>query len=369
MIPAFGGGISTFVRNLITVPNSDNMIMDVAGFGEFPVEYVEAIAKAGGKVYSFANPHKSPIKFLTQYRDLLKSNEYIMLHCHFSGWKGLIFKSIAKIDGVKLIATHAHRTNDETKKCYQRLSIYISRLTSTALTQIVFTCSDLAAEFICGKKFVRKHNIYMMPNAIDDNVYNKQLKEEEKKELLESLGIDNNIKIIGHIGRFNIQKNHIFIIQIAEELSRRGLGFVILLLGDGDLYTDIKMKSKEKRLEEKIKFLGKRSDVYQLLQIMNVMILPSLYEGLPMVAVESQAAGIPIIMSDTITRQADLGLGLASYLPINNVKVWADQIIGMKITSHYSMQERLNILSNKAFTAKKLRQLYYDVVKAKITND
>ena len=85
VIPAFGGGISTFVRNLITVPNSDNMIMDVAGFGEFPVEYVEAIAKAGGKVYSFANPHKSPIKFLTQYRDLLKSNEYIMLHCHFSG--------------------------------------------------------------------------------------------------------------------------------------------------------------------------------------------------------------------------------------------------------------------------------------------
>ena len=154
VIPAFGGGISTFVRNLITVPNSDNMIMDVAGFGEFPVEYVEAIAKAGGKVYSFANPHKSPIKFLTQYRDLLKSNEYIMLHCHFSGWKGLIFKSIAKIDGVKLIATHAHRTNDETKKCYQRLSIYISRLTSTALTQIVFTCSDLAAEFICFDYYV-----------------------------------------------------------------------------------------------------------------------------------------------------------------------------------------------------------------------
>lgn len=370
IIPGFGGGISTFVKNLITAPNSDNMIMDIVGFGQFPVEYVEAIKRTEGNVYSLPNSHKHPIKFLMGYQKLLKGNEYSMIHCHFSGWKGLVFKAIAKTNRKRLIATHAHRTNDETKKIPQKLSIYISRLTSGALTDIAFTCSDLAAEFIYGKNFVRKHPIYMIPNAIDADIYKKQLKEEEKKELLESIGVDSNLKIIGHIGRFNIQKNHTFIIQMAEELRRRELGFVILLLGDGELYNDIRTKSKEKELDGKMKFLGKRSDVHRLLQIMDVMILPSLYEGLPTVAVESQAAGTPIVMSDTITTQADLGLGLVSYLPIDHgVKPWVDRIIDMKVTNHYSTQERLDILGNKAFTAKSMRQLYYNALKTKIIDN
>lgn len=364
IIPAFGGGISSYVKNLITAPNNDNLKMDVAGFGIFPKEYIFSINEMAGNVYSFPNPYRHMLKFLKQYIFILQTGNYDMLHCHISGYKGYIFKLLAKIYGVKIIAVHAHSSDDEKKGKLYFVQLFFSRILTKAYVNVYFTCSDLAAIHKYGKNFCQKNMIIFLPNAISLDLYNYEISKEKKQNYRNELGIEKDQKILGHIGRFNIQKNHFFLLDIFELLLKDDLNYTLLLIGTGQLQDSIKKLVQKKGLEKNVKFLNYRKDINKLLQVIDIVLLPSFFEGLPTVAIEAQAAGTPILLSDTITRQADLEINLAYYISIQNgPKLWCTQI--EELFSSFvpvPLATRIDSLRIKGFTAQEMRIVYYETI-------
>lgn len=363
VIPAYGGGISSYVKNLIAAPNQDNIVMDVAGFGTFPNSFVEVVTSYGGRVYPLPSVHKSFAAFIKAYRAVL-CHRYDALHCHFSGYKGWIFKRMARMAGVPLIITHAHRTDDESKEGLYQVSLRLSQALSRSCSDCYMTCSEMAAAFIFGADFVRHHPVWMMPNTIRPSQYRDELTAAEQREYLAKLGLTQKDRIIlGHIGRFNKQKNHPFLLDIARRLKQDGLDFVMLLIGDGDNFQKIQRAVLEEHLEDRVFFWGKRNDVSRILKWMDLMLLPSLYEGLPTVAVEAQAAGTPCLLADTITRQTDLGLNLVRFLPIHpDAACWCEAIEHFSPGQPADYAQRIEQMKQKGFIDSEMRKKYAESI-------
>ena len=136
--------------------------------------------------------------------------------------------------------------------------------------------------------------------------------------------------MVGHIGRFNMQKNHKFIIKVFNEIQKLEPNSILLLIGDGELKDTIENQIDSLGLKSKVKFMGVRKDTFNLYQAMDVFLLPSLFEGLPVVAVEAQDSNLPIIASDTITKEIDLTPNV-SFLSLSSApEIWAKDILNKK---------------------------------------
>ena len=168
----------------------------------------------------------------------------------------------------------------------------------------LFACSKKA-----GQWMFNTDNFITLNNAINSKEY--AYNEKKSKDLKEALGLSNKF-VIGHVGRFFKQKNHTFLIDIFKELSQINEDAVLMLVGGGELEEEIKNKVNELGLSDKVLFLGVRDDIPDLMQVMDVFLLPSLYEGLPLVLVEAQAAGLKCVISDTISSESII---------TNNVKI------------------------------------------------
>ena len=167
-------------------------------------------------------------------------------------------------------------------------------------------------------------NVAILHNAVDLDVFFS--KSEERKKVRKEFGISNSTIVIGHIGRFMTQKNHTFLLDIFAEFHKKHSNSVLLLVGTGELEQQIKEKIKALNLENHVKFAGVRSDIPDVLSAMDAFVLPSFYEGMPNVIIEAQATGLPCIISDTITREADI-TGLVKYMSLQtSAQEWADNV-------------------------------------------
>lgn len=165
-------------------------------------------------------------------------------------------------------------------------------------------------------------------NAIDVAAYSYD--PEKRIEMRQKLGLENEL-IVGHVGRFNPQKNHPFLLDIFAALPKKEPDAVLLLAGGGEDMTKIQAKAQILGIAERVRFLGVRSDVADLMQAMDVFVFPSLYEGLPVTMVEAQAAGLPCLISDKIPPECILTNGLVDVLPLSaEPKTWAATILEKK---------------------------------------
>jgi glycosyltransferase EpsF len=171
--------------------------------------------------------------------------------------------------------------------------------------------------------------VEVFPNAIDLEKFGN-ISMNEKITLRRELNIPENTIIIGNIARFTEQKNHAFFVELVRALEKQKLDYRVVFVGDGKLREDIFMKIKQMGFSSKVLFLGIRTDIPQLLNIFDVFLMPSFYEGLPVSIIEAQATGIPCLVSDTITEEIDMGLGLISFLSIkSSCEEWINKIIAI----------------------------------------
>lgn len=364
IIPGYGGGISSYVKNLINGISRDNIRMDVVSFSEYDDSFKRVVEKKGGKTYSIPSVHSGFTKMIKAYSKILKDNNYDVIHCHISGYKGLFFMALARAFKIPEIFVHAHRTSDEKKGRFHGLSVRFSQFTTTCLATNYFACSQMAGDFIFGDRIRNTYQIEKMPNSIDVKKFVRKLPSTKKMEYFKDLSIGEHSLVIGHVGRFNIQKNHEFMIQIINELKVRNIDFVWLFIGEGSLETQIKKRVEELELDKYVRFLGRREDVSDLLQIFDIFVLPSLFEGLPTVAIESQAAGVPTILSDTITTEADMELGIVEFLAIQNDKVdhWVNCILGYEKFCIPIDEERISKMESNGFTLDALGKKYENIL-------
>src|SRR5699024_6135231 len=150
-------------------------------------------------------------------------------------------------------------------------------------------------------------------------------------------------------------------------LSATNLDFLWIFIGDGELKDKIENEAKKRNLSKYILFLGRRNDVPALLNIMDLFALPSLYEGLPTVAVEAQAAGIPCLLSTEITEEVDLGMGIVKFLALEDIDRWVETIIESTELTRVSEKRRLDKLVEKKFTNEESGKLYKQFLLGKIS--
>ena len=219
-------------------------------------------------------------------------------------------------------------------------------------------CSELAGRWLFGDKLYDEGKIYLLNNAIDLHKfeYNEKIREEVRKEL----NIDEETFVMGHIGRFVTVKNHEFLLDVFHEIYKENKNSILVLAGQGPLKEKIEQKAKEMNLDKAVQFLGQRSDANRLYQAMDVFVLPSLYEGLPVVGVEAQAAGLLYVLSDDMTKETKV-LETTTFLSLNEgAKKWADTIDNA--TKQFERKNMLNEMAQKGFDiqkeVKKLEEIY-----------
>ena len=194
----------------------------------------------------------------------------------------------------------------------------------------MFMCSRPAGIWSFGEKAVDSGQVRFIKNGIESErfAFNEEIRVRKRCEL--NLG---DRLVIGHVGRFVLPKNHTFLIDIFAEIHKLKPNAVLMLVSDGPLMEEIQQKVKRLRLDNAVLFLGKRSDVNELMQAMDIFILPSLWEGLPLTGVEAQAAGLPTMMSDSITEEVCI-TPYAHMLPLNSgAKAWAGEALKLSETT------------------------------------
>ena len=152
-------------------------------------------------------------------------------------------------------------------------------------------------------------------------IYNEEVRKQKRAEL----GVEDKF-VIGHVGRFNLQKNHEFLVKRFADFAKTNEDAVLVLIGNGELQEKIKEMAKEYGIETKVKFLGLREDIPQLLQAMDLFLFPSLFEGLPVTLVEAQAAGLPCVISDTITDEIMITDQISKVSLSGNTSLWNQEI-------------------------------------------
>ncbi len=288
--------------------------------------YDDEILSMGGKIIKIKTSKANITKYVRELIRVFKENKYEVVHSHTYLHSGLVMYA-AKKAGVKIRISHSHSNMDTIKNDikYKIKKLFMQRLILKYSSKIV-ACSKEAGISLFGKKFEKKGIILHNPVEIKkiDSINIEQV-----KQIKEKLSISDNKKqiILGHVGRFIPIKNHKFLIDIAKKMHSMNIEFKLLCLGDGEKFNEIKELVKKYNLEDYVVMTGNVKNVYDYMSIMDVFLMPSLYEGLPLTAIEAQASGVNCILSDNISKETDIGLGIVKFLSLNNIENWVNQIL------------------------------------------
>lgn len=353
-----GGGIEAVVISEYLAMDKSKIQFDfICDEDSTNIPY-DLIEKNGGRVIIIP-PYQKVFKYHKELKKVLKENNYKIVHSHISTMS--VFSLFAaKCAGVPVRIAHSHSTTNKKEK-KKNLMKQVLRPFSKVFATNYMCCSELAGRWLFGNKEYDKGNVYLLNNAIDlaKFKYNEALRKKKRKEL----GIKDNTLVIGHIGRFVAQKNHDYLIDIFNEIHKKNNNSILLLAGKGPLEEEIRNKVKELNLEDSVKFLGQRNDANELYQAFDVFLLPSLYEGLPVVGVEAQASGLLCYLSDDMTKETKV-LDITKFMSLNNTpEEWADNILDD--VKKYKRIDTSKEMTAKNFNikeeAKKLEEYYLNL--------
>lgn len=323
------GGVFSLVMNIFE-NIKDNIVFDFCSIEKFQNDSnIERVKQMGGQVYCVGYEGnkllRQFINFIKVYKLLAKS-EYITVHIHSDvSFKLFNYSFAAKLAGVKNIIVHSHSAGiDGTNRCIKLVGHNLFRWLLPFTANHYFACSDLAARWMFIEKIIRSNKVRMINNGIDTNKYsyNDKIRTEYRKKM----GLENKF-VVGHVGRFNYQKNHEFLIDIFAKIYHKNSEAVLLLIGEGDLKTYIKEKVHKLGISNSVIFYGISDEVYNLLQVMDIFLLPSHFEGLPIVGVEAQAAGLPLVLSDSISKETKLTKSVEYISLDNSPETWALRVL------------------------------------------
>lgn len=316
------GGLESMLMNYYRNIDRNKIQFDFLEHRDGNHDYTEEILSLGGKIYHVPNVNPfNTNNYLNELNDFFKkhSSEYTIVHSHLDSMSAYPLKYAQKY-GIPVRIAHSHNTNQE-----KNLKYLVKMYSKTKIKK--FTTNQFACGKEAGQWLFSSNDFQIMNNAIDTEkyIYNSISSLQMKK----SLNISGKF-VLAHIGRFNKQKNHDFLIDIFKEVYKNDNNSILLLVGVGELEGKVKDKVKRLGLTKVVKFLGLRNDIPDLLQAVDVFVFPSLFEGLPVTLVEAQASGLPCIVSENITDEVKLTENI-KYLNLrDDVSIWAKYILKYK---------------------------------------
>lgn len=323
------GGAESRIMDLYRQMERDEIQFDFLVHSEYDMSvrkaqfYDEEIRSLGGHIYAL--PKFKVVNYFAYRRAVeaffAEHREFRVVQGHMTSTAG-IYLPIAKKAGVPV--TVAHARNAGVVKGPKGLATKFFRRGLAKKADFCFACSALAGEDVFGRKAVEAGKVRIIHNAIDVDRFTYD--EKVRRMAREELGISNKL-VLGHVGRFEYQKNHPYLLEVFAEVCRRRADVFLLLLGEGEGKPAMEEKCRQLGIADRVIFLGNRKNTEWYYQAMDLFLLPSFFEGLPGVLVEAQAAGLRCIVSDTVTKEAQ-AVDLVSYMSIQEpAERWAEEII------------------------------------------
>ena len=322
------GGIENQLMHLLRQADKDRFQIDFTSTDTHPY-YQDEIESLGSNCIHIAGTEgRHFLRYCKGIYAVMKQGRYDIVHSHELFHSGMVLLT-ARLAGVKHRFVHAHNWKEgdslDEKKSFARraYNFVMQKLIQWNATDFI-ACSTLAGEFLYGKDITKQKNYHLIFNSVDTSKYIEQYDRSESGEFCE----DGWVNVI-QVGRFSSVKNQLFTAEIARELKRRGKRIRILCAGNvgGDYEERVKSKIREYGLEDQMLLLGVRKDIDVLMRKSAAFLLPSLYEGMPLVMIEAQASGLPCVTADTYSREVDFGIGKVEWLNLEEgVSAWADAV-------------------------------------------
>ena len=341
-------GISSVIINYLGRMNQDGLMFDFIAQPDIREEIRETL-KLLGNVIIISGRKQNTRGYIAGLNNVLK-NKYDVIHIHGNSGTMAIEAFLAKVHHVKKIIVHSHNT-----ECDHHMMNQIFKPIMKSLSTDFLACSEASGKWLYGsKKFV------VLNNAIDLERF--RFNQQDREECRAEFSLKNEF-VIGHIGNFIEQKNHDFLIEVFREFHKTNADSRLLLASDGPLMGKIQRKVVQYGLKDVVIFAGRRKDVERLYCAMDVFVFPSLWEGLPVVILEAQAAGLPCIISTNVTSEVVCTNAVICKNLSDTAKAWANAVMDMKIDINFrNFDLNMNILKNKGFDiskeSQKLRRIY-----------
>lgn len=318
------GGLETIIMNAYRLIDRSKIQFDFVMHTEKEGHYCAEIRSMGGRIYSVPKyTGKNHFAYKRAWDNFFEQHrEYKVIHGHMMTTAAL-YLNIARKHGLYTIC-HSHAV--KMTHFFPALKKRVLQLPLKRKNAVDFmlACSNEAGEYLFGRNNIKEKNYKVIKNAIDVKKF--RFHKEIRQKMRRQMGLEEKF-VIGHVGRFSTEKNHKFLIEVFQEVLKIKDNAVLVLIGTGVLQDSIHSLVKSCRLEEKVLFMGVRDDVYQCMQMMDIFVFPSLFEGFGNVLVEAQAAGLPCVVSDVITKEV-VATDLIQFISLHQPKsVWAERIL------------------------------------------
>lgn len=355
------GGAETVAINILRFIDKGRYEVHYLVYGDEISYFEKEVVEIGGKVIHV--PYESNIY---RYKEMLyKLNNtygpYSIIHSHMMFHNGIVLYAAKKI-GIPGRISHSHSTNDGAVKdnflqrIVRRVYVNISRNLIVRNSTSYIGCGQAAGNFLYGRKLFERKGV-IVRNGIDIKKYafNQSVRQilRNKYQLLD------DVRVFGCIGHFDTVKNHKFIINVFDDVCKCGENFRLFLLGDGKLRPDIEAMVQTKHLSEKVIFTGNVTNVHEWLQAMDYLLMPSLYEGVPLTLIEAQASGLKCLVSSNVSQESAI-TDCVEFIPLNNVQKWIDRMCDI---SNYKRQSKTEEICQSGYSVADRMRDVYDVYK------
>lgn len=335
------GGIETYLIEQFRHLDKSKIDYDFVNItGEYSICYEDEILASGSKIFKVVSRHKNPLLHYWQWFNILLQNKgvYDVIVLNTNSLEYVFPLVLGKVFGIPVRVIHSHNSGFENKQgLARRLLVGMNKKLLAWSANLRFACSQFA-----GQWMFKDNTYHVIYNAIDIHKYDADLA--VRDEMRQALNLDTALTLL-HVGRFSYQKNHSFLLDIFKEVHSIQPDSVLLLVGDtteeSEFLTEVKRKIKAYGLEHVVRLLGRRDDVNKIMQAADVLVMPSFFEGLTVVGIEAQACDLPLLLSDTVTKELGL-LPSTQFISLDaGAKAWAEVIVNSKQHNRRSRYEEL----------------------------
>ena len=352
------GGMEAFVMNYFRELAKQGISFDfVSMYGI--IAHEEEILRLGGRIFYVPNVKKDYFGYVKAFWELLNREKYDIVHVNMLSAANIVPLRLAKQAGVKKVIAHSH--NASAPGLVRKILDGMNRPKLNRFVNQKFACSETAGRWLFGDTAYDKGEVTLVANAIETEKYG--FSQENRQAVRKELGLAEDALVVGHVGRFQLQKNHEKIIEIFCEIAKKEPAARLCLIGDGELKEQIQEQAGNAGVLDKIIFTGVCPDVERYLSAMDVFLLPSLFEGLPFTLLEAQANGLPCVISDQITEEAVISRENVRAVSLTESPgKWADTVFEMNKVGRVGKEAAAQRIAAAGFDiheeARKLLMLY-----------
>ena len=322
------GGIDKYLLNFLNSIDTNKYQVDFIT-KKYNNEMYELLKKKNCKLFEVSH-NRNPIKQYMQMKKIINNGQYEVAYFNISETYNCVGIMAAKMSGVTKIVVHSHSSGSDKSSNFKRKIAEILNLICKPIVHICsnqkVACSKMAAEWLYTKGVVKKENYSIVYNAIEVEKF--KFNDEVRKTIRASKHLEGKF-IIGHVGRFSYQKNHEFLLEIFKEVSKNNNNAVLVCIGDGENFEEIKKYAEELEVNKKVIFTGNVNNVNEYMQAFDIFVLPSRFEGLPIVGVEAQISGLPCLFSDNISEEVIISKN-SKLLDTTDKELWKNEILRTK---------------------------------------